>query len=195
MSIFYVENAYTSKYNMSEFNVGTKTINEIQSEIKTRKNFCRDEISILRKELVSYLGSGITLYVLNEDASLLGVLNFDINGKYIIINGICVPPPSSKIGTNFLTSVKVFARINGIIQIKLSCYDEKVKEFYEKNEFRLEESHVFEDEDGDDKIKFDMLYVIESGGKKTKRKRTIKRRKITIKRKKRTIKNKKIFIE
>jgi N-acetylglutamate synthase-like GNAT family acetyltransferase len=188
MRIFYVENDYTPKYNMSEFEVGTKEIHEIRSEIKTRKDFCRDEISILRNELASYLSSGITLYVLNEDASLLGVLNFDVNGKYIIINGICVPPPSSKIGTNLLTSVKVFARTNGISQINLSCYDENVKEFYEKNEFRLIKSKDFEDEDGDEKTKYDMMYVIESGGKKTKRKRTIKRRKRTIKRR-----NKKYF--
>jgi len=139
MSIYYVENRLTTPLNMSEFELGSKTISEIQSEIRSRGDFCRDEESITGKELASYLGNGITIYGLSERGPLVGVLNFDINTnredsvRFIYIYGICTPPPSIGFGTKLITSIKNFARSNDISQIKLVCYDEKVMKFYEKN--------------------------------------------------------------
>ena len=119
MSLYYVPNKQIELelYDMSEFKVGTKTIGEIQSEIRARPDFCREESSILRKELASYLASGITIYDLNEEGALLGVLNFNVNRtrdgvNYIIISGICSPPPSSGSGTKLITGIPaVDARI------------------------------------------------------------------------------------
>jgi len=204
MSVYYVQNKFSEKYNTSDFLIGSKTIAEIKEIIKSTPNFCREEKSIERTDLISYLSSGITIYTLNEIESLSGVLNFNINYDsdlkyyYIKIDGLCVPGISSGIGSALLTSVKNFARSNSITQIKLSCYDEQVMHFYMKNSFRLvSESTVLEDSDYDSdsdsdtenrKIKYNMLYTIESGGKKRK---TIRKRKILKKRK--TIRKKKYY--
>ena len=148
----------------------------------------------MRKELASYLGSGITIYCLSETGTLLGVLNFFVNHsvedgvKYINIYGICTPPPSYGFGTKLINSIKDFARSNDISQIKLSCYDEKVLKFYEKNEFRIVGSNTFEDsDDEDEKVKYNMLYVRERGGK-NKRKSI---RKVKSIRKKKSIRKRK----
>jgi hypothetical protein len=198
MTIYYVPNKQTELYNMSDFEAGTKKISEIQSEISARSDFCREEESIFRKELAGYLGSGITIYVVNEESALLGVLNFNVNRsvddvvKYIVISGICTPPPSSGSGTKLITAIKDFARSNYISQIKLSCYDEKVMKFYEQNEFRVVGSSTVEDsdedsDDEDEKVKYDMLYIIESGGRKkrktTRKRKSIRKRKSVRKRK------------
>ena len=188
MSIYYVENRETVGLNMSEFEVGSKPIREIQAEIKSRRDFCRDEESITGIELASYLGNGITIYGLSETGALLGVLNFNINTnredsvKFIYIYGICTPPPSTGFGTKLITSIKNFARSNDISQIKLVCYNEQVMKFYAKNEFRVVNSATLYDSDDDEeKVKYEMLYVRESGGKR--KRKSIRKRKSMKKRK------------
>lgn len=188
MSIYYVENRETVGLNMSEFEVGSKSIREIQAEIKSRRDFCRDEESITGIELASYLGNGITIYGLSETGALLGVLNFNINTnredsvKFIYIYGICSPHPSTGFGTKLITSIKNFARSNDISQIKLVCYNEQVMKFYAKNEFRVVNSATLYDSDDDEeKVKYEMLYVRESGGKR--KRKSIRKRKSMKKRK------------
>ena len=195
MSIYFVENRQTVGLNMSDFDeVGPKKISEIQHEIKSRSDFCRDEESITGRDLVSYLGNGITIYGLSETGALLGVLNFNINTnsedsvKFIYIYGICTPLPSTGFGTKLITSIKNFARSNHISQIKLVCYDEKVMKFYAKNEFRvINSTTLYDSDDDEDKVKYEMTYIRESGGKrkrKSMRKRkSIKKRKSIRKRK------------
>jgi hypothetical protein len=202
MIIYYIKNRRSEKYDMSEFELGRKTIDEIKREIRSNKNFCRDEKSIETLDLISYLSSGITIYTLNEDGKLNGVLNFEINVDIIKIEGLCVPPPSSGLGTLLINSVKNFSRTNSINQIKLSCYDENVLRFYLKNEFRLEKEPTRiedSDEDSDDesespKIRYDMIYIRtgETGGKIIKNKKRnskkIKRNSKKIKRNSKKIK-------
>jgi len=188
MNIYYVPNKRSESLNMSEFVIGSKKIDEIRKEIKARLDFCREETSIERSDLIGYLGSGFTIYLLDETSNLLSaVLNFDINtnidGQYITIYGICVPPPSTGLGSKLINAVKNFARSNGIKQIKLTCYSEETLRFYIKNEFRLVGSRVLDDsddegdsDDEDKKVKYDMLYV---GGRRIgTRKRIIKRKRI-----------------
>ena len=179
MSIYYISNSRSDKFIMSDLESGTKTIPELREIIKSHPEFCRDEKSITGKELQGYLSSGITLYALNGE-DVAGILNFEINPSYIYIYGICVPPPSAGIGTALIDAVKRFARTNSIKEIKLTCYDSGVADFYSiRNGFRIiRESRVGDDSDDEEdkpKTKYDMRYVDIDGGKKSIRKtRTLK---------------------
>jgi len=179
MSIYYV--APTQKrfqnYNMSSFELGGKTVTELRNIIAQHPEFCRDEKSIFKYELSSYLSDGITLYAMN-DANVVGILNFDINGSVINIMGICVPPPSTGVGTALIDAVKKFAKLNSIQQIRLTCYDSRVADFYRfKNGFRNMEDPktMYDSDDEEEKIKYDMMYLVTEGGTRRKNKRgTIK---------------------
>jgi len=164
---------------MSGLESGTKSITELREVIKSHPEFCRDEKSITGKELSSYLSSGITLYALHGE-DVAGVLNFDIKPTSIYIYGICVPPPSSGIGTALIDAVKTFARTNSIKEINLTCYDSGVADFYSiRNGFRIinesKSGYDSDDEDDEPKTKYEMMYVDTDGGKSRNRK-TINRK-------------------
>jgi GNAT superfamily N-acetyltransferase len=172
MNIFFSDSSGAQKNNMETIlPKGDKTIQQLQDEIQSIPNFCREEYSLQVNELKYYLNSGITLYAVNNGV-LSGVLNFEVNKPNVNIIGLCVPKTSSKqgVGAALLDVVKKFSEINNFSFIKLSCYGSVVK-FYTNNGFRIQsESEVYdsdEDEDEDEgKTKYDMLYTVISGGKK-----------------------------
>lgn len=177
MSIYYVSTR-PGKLVMSGLEPGTKTISELKEVIRSRRDFCRDEKSIRKQDLYGYLSSGITFYALNGE-EVSGILNFDMNPS-IYIYGLCVPPPSTGIGTALVNAVKTFARSNSIREINLTCYDAGVADFYIRNGFKItSESEVENDSDSDDdeeKTKYEMSYIDVNGGKRKRRVRTKKRK-------------------
>jgi len=188
MSIYYISNSRSAKFIMSGLDPGTKTIPELREIIKSNPDFCRDEKSITRKELHGYLASGITLYALNGE-DVVGILNFDINTNSIYIYGICVPPPSSGIGTVLIDTVKTIAVNNSIREINLTCYDSGVADFYSiRNGFRIiSESKAGYDSDYEDeepKTKYEMRYVLDMTGGRIRKTRRIKTRRIKTRNKK-----------
>jgi hypothetical protein len=160
----------------------TESISELREIIKGNPDFCRDEKSITRKELHGYLGSGITLYALNGE-DVAGILNFEIKSesRSIYIYGICVPPPSSGIGTALIDAVKTFAVNNSIREINLTCYDSGVSDFYSiRNGFRIisesKAGYDSDDEDDEPKTKYEMRYVLDMAGGRIKSRRMKSRR-------------------
>ena len=188
MSIYYVDCKRAQKYDMANVGIiGDKTITQLRSDISSIPNFCREETSIEVTDLKGYIGNGITLYSLNS-GTLSGVINFDVNVDKITVSGLCVPGPSTGVGTLLINAVKTFAQSNGIKTVKLTCYN-SVVDFYTRNGFRIESQRTVrddsDDEDSDDdeyeaKTRYDMSYTVISGGKrkknKTKKNRTKKNR-------------------
>ena len=137
MSIYYVDSKKVQKYDMKNVGtIGDKTIEQLRSDISRTPNFCREETSIEVSDLKGYIGNGITLYSLNSE-TLSGVINFDINVDKINLNGLCVPGPSTGVGTLLISAVKTFAELNGIKTINLTCYG-SVVDFYTRNGFRIQ---------------------------------------------------------
>jgi len=179
MNVYYIYSRESlNKYNMENVAIkGSKTIDELQSDINVIANFCRQETSIETSELVGYLASGISLYVLNPTTStLVGVLNFDINGDKIKILGLCAPEPSVGVGSLLINAVKIFAEQNKMKTISLTCYG-NVVDFYTnpRNGFRIQsQTTIREDSDDDDssddelpsKIRYELSYQVMSGGKR-----------------------------
>jgi len=189
MNIYYISNSpsYELRYNFVGITKSSKTVKSIKEEISNIPNFCRDQMSITVSELKSYISSGISFFTENDEHTITGIINFDINVNTINILGLCVPSPSAGIGTLLIESVKEFAKINNLTNIKLTCYD-NVKNFYTKIGFKIKNTSNFydSDEDSDDessKTRYDMEYLIaKSGGTKLKRKyknKTYKKRKNT----------------
>ena len=175
MSLFYALNSNLNKYNIDQdVNVtrGTKTIIEIQNEIMRIPNFCREESSISIRDLKSYLISGLTIYSLDTNNNINGVVNFDVNNPYINILGICVPEPSVGVGSKLLKSVINFAQNNNLNQIKLTCYNKNVLQFYIKNGFKIMDTSEMYDSDEEEEITiYKMIYNVSEkniGGKKSK---------------------------
>ena len=177
MSIYYVhihQNYYKS-LNIDGLQVGEKTIEQLKSEIRSNPDFCRDEKSIEKSDLISYLVNGIVFYVIKDNV-LKGVIVFNINEGTLKIDGLCVPPPSSGFGTMLIDAVKLFAKKNSIRMIELTCYDDKVADFYSfKNGFRVVNktklsygSDSDSDSDEEEKIRYEMLYIVSEGGSKRK---------------------------
>ena len=137
MNAFYVDSKKAQKYNMDSVAIlGDKTITQLRNDMAVIPDFCRDETSIEVNDLKSYLGNGITLYVLNLD-TLSGIINFDVNVDKVIVSGLCVPGNSSGIGTKLISTIKTFARVNRMKTINLTCYGEVVN-FYTKNGFKIQ---------------------------------------------------------
>jgi hypothetical protein len=182
MNIYYIDSKRVKKYNIQNVaSLGDRTIQQLTSEISRTPNFCREESSIKVSELIGYLNDGITLYTLNA-GNLSGVINFDINVDKLNIMGLCAPGPSVGAGTQLINAVKIFAELNGIKNIKLTCYGDVVN-FYTNNGFRIQNQGTINydsdyDSDSEDEsesvIKYDMVYTVVSGGKR----RNIKTRNI-----------------
>jgi hypothetical protein len=176
MNAFYVDSKKAQKYNMDSVAIlGDKTITQLRNDMAAIPVFCRDETSIEVNDLKSYLGNGITLYVLNLD-TLSGIINFDVNVDKVIVSGLCVPGNSSGIGTKLISTIKTFARVNRMKTINLTCYGEVVN-FYTKNGFKIQKQRTlsYDSDDSDDeeeKISYDMIYDVTSGGKNTKQNKT-----------------------
>ena len=174
MSVFYIDSKKAQKYNMDGVAIlGDKTITQLRNDMEVIPDFCRDETSIEVNDLKSYLGNGITLYVLNVDI-LSGIINFDVNVDKVIVSGLCVPGNSSGIGTKLISAIKTFARVNRMKTINLTCYGEVVN-FYTKNGFKIQKQRTLsydsdDSDDEEDKISYDMIYDVTSGGKKNKTK-------------------------
>jgi GNAT superfamily N-acetyltransferase len=175
MSIYYVDCKRAQKYDMTNIGtIGDKTIEQLRSDISSIPNFCREETSIEVADLKGYIGGGITLYSLNSE-TLSGVINFDINVDKINVSGLCVPGPSTGVGTQLINAVKTFAELNGIKTINLTCYG-SVVDFYTRNGFRIQSQRTVKDDSDDDsddedyepKTRYDMSYAVISGGKRTK---------------------------
>ena len=183
MSIYYVQptQKYLKNIVLDGLIPGDKTIPQMQKEISINPDFCREEKSIKKTDLISYLASGLTLYTLTDDV-LSGVLNLDINNNVIKIEGLCVPPPSSGLGTLLIDAVKLIAKLNAIIMIKLTCYDEKIADYYRlKNGFRIiNQTNVSYDSDDEDedgaKIRYDMVFNVTEGGKRKSRRKSKSRK-------------------
>jgi hypothetical protein len=113
---------------------------------------------------------------------LSGVINFDINVDKITVSGLCVPGPSTGVGTQLINAVKTFAELNGIKTVNLTCYN-SVVDFYTRNGFRIQNQRTVKDDSDDDsddddyepKTRYDMSYAVATGGKrKANRKATRK---------------------
>ena len=189
MDTYYISSATSTKYIMDNVAIkGGMEINVLKKNIKQIPNFCRGELSIKTSDLIGYLASGITLYVLDVDNNLLGVLNFDVNVDQISILGLCVPKPSLGVGSLLIDVVKKFAEINKIKTIKLTCYG-GVVDFYTKprNGFRIQyERAVAYTSDSDDsdnetppKIRYDLAYQVIYGGRRTRTKKYVTSRRLT----------------
>jgi GNAT superfamily N-acetyltransferase len=183
MSIYYVNSKKVQKYDMTNVGiVGDKTIEQLRSEISSISNFCREETSIEVDDLKGYIGDGITLYSLTSGA-LSGVINFDVNVDKITVSGLCVPGPSTGVGTQLINAVKTFAELNRIKTVNLTCYNSVVN-FYEKNGFRIQNQRTVKDDSDDDsddedyepKTRYDMSYtVLASGGKRKASRKAIRK--------------------
>ncbi len=179
MNVYYILSSdRLQKYDMT--NIATKsekTISELQANINQIERFCREETSIETSELVGYLDSGITLYVLDSTNALIGVLNFDINGDKINILGLCAPEPSVGVGSLLINAVKKFAEKNGMKTISLTCYG-NVVDFYTNplNGFRIQSKRKIiedsdddsgsEEENGPSKMRYELSYHVFSGGRR-----------------------------
>ena len=184
MTVYYILSGKRfNQYNMSSaIKSDDKDIHALIREINKTPNFCREEESIKTTELVGYLSSGITLYALDENNTLLGVLNFDVNGDKINILGLCVPRPSLGGGSLLINNVKMFAEQNQMKTVQLTCYRDVVN-FYTNPRigFRIQNQRAIpldsdsdsEDEDSERKMKYDLSYHVISGGR---RKSTIRRK-------------------
>ena len=175
MNVFYVDSKKAQKYNMDSVAIlGDKTTTQLRNDMEVVPDFCRDETSIEVNDLKSYLGNGITLYVLNLE-TLSGIINFDVNVDKVIVSGLCVPGNSSGIGTKLISTIKTFARVNRMKTINLTCYGEVVN-FYTKNGFKIQKQRTLSydsddsDEEEEEKISYDMIYDVTFGGKKNKTK-------------------------
>jgi hypothetical protein len=168
--------------------IGDKTITQLRSDISSIPNFCRKETSIEVTDLKMYIGDGITLYSLNS-GTLSGVINFDVNVDKITVSGLCVPGPSTGVGTRLINAVKTFAESNGIKVVNLTCYGSVVN-FYTRNGFRIQSQRIVKDDSDDDsddedyepKTRYNMSYALLSGGKKKIELKRIKLKKIELKR-------------
>ena len=180
MSVYYVPpyQKYYKSLNAEGFQIGEKTTEQLKREISSNPDFCRDEKSIKKTDLISYLSSGFVFYIIKDNV-LKGVIVFNVNEGTIKIEGLCVPPPSSGFGTILIDAVKLFAKNNSIRMIKLTCYDDKIADFYSfKNGFRVvnktkisygsDSDSDDSDEDEEEKIRYEMLYVETEGGSKRK---------------------------
>lgn len=186
MNIYYVSSS--NKYIFSNIEKSNKSISQLQKDILSIPNFCRDEHSVSVQELKSYLVSGICFFTQNEKGEITGLINFDVNQNSILVLGICVPGYSQGIGSFLIMKLKQFAKDNQINSLRLTCYGDLYL-FYKKQGFEiLDESILYDsdDEDNDEKIKYTMKFDMNNfiGGKK-KRRKTKKRPKIKKKRKSR----------
>ena len=191
MTVYYILSGKRfNQYNMTSIVKGDKNIPSLLSQINKTPNFCREEESIKTTELVGYLASGITLYSLDENNTLLGVLNFDVNGDKINILGLCAPEPSLGVGTLLINTVKMFAEQNQMKTVQLTCYGDVVN-FYTNPRigFRILNQHAIpidsdsdsDDEDSERKMKYDLSYHVISGGRRKSKIRRKYRRKNTRK--------------
>jgi len=170
METYYVSSS--NKYNFINLQESNKSISELQKIILYTPNFCRDQQSISSSELKSYIVSGISFFTRNALNQVTGLINFDVNGTIINILGICVPGSSQGIGSYLINLVKKFAKINNILKIKLTCYD-NLKYFYMKLGFKVMNESTFydsdEDSDEDNKVRYDMIFdMINYTGGRTK---------------------------
>lgn len=196
MSIYYIVSnpIYKEKYNFFNLIKSVKTINDIQKEIYSIPNFCRDQQSITTSELKGYLVSGISFFTENSRQEITGLANFDINQDRINIIGICIPIANKGNGTLIINEIKQFGRLNNMKEIKLTCYGD-VKNFYQKLGFVVTDQILLynsDDEDSDnseddigDKIRYEMLYKVKEniGGRKSYRRKTNMKKKSFKKRK------------
>lgn len=194
--MFYVSSS--NKYIFENIQKSEKSLNDIQQEILSIPNFCREETSISVYELKSYLVNGISFYTVDTNNIISGLVNFDVNQTTINILGICVPGYSQGIGTYLINAIKHFAKVNNLTRIKLTCYGE-LKMFYLKQGFKIiDESVVYDsDEESDNdaytKTRYDMIYDMTNfiGGKKrrktkTKSNKKRKKNKKTVKKRRKT---------
>ena len=198
MKLYYItaRRSNETAFNFNGIERTRKSIQNIKDEISQNPNFCRDEKSITKDDLIGYLSDGIFFFTENDDGKLTGLIHFEVNKPTITIQGLCVPPPSAGIGSYLINKVKEFGQANGFTKIKLSCYDDKVSTFYKKQGFTGTRTTIYDsDEDSDDEgtPKYDMEFTLTRGGstsKKTKRLKKTKKNK-RMKQTKRTKKSKK----
>jgi GNAT superfamily N-acetyltransferase len=169
MKFYYVSSS--NKYNFNNIEKTTKSIGDIQRDILSIPNFCRDELSVSVQELKSYLVSGISFFTVDELNQITGLVNFDVNQNSILILGICVPGYSQGIGSFLISQLKQFAKDNQINQIRLTCYGDLYL-FYKKQGFVILNEYVLYDSDDDEeKTKYNMIFNLNNyiGGKKKNR--------------------------
>jgi GNAT superfamily N-acetyltransferase len=154
MNIYYTV-ARKANYIFPGVTLTSKSISDIQREIKKTTDFCREEESITIEELRDYVGTGITFFTENDEHKITGLINFDVNQPTITIHGLCSPPSSMGIGSLLIEKIKEFAQANSFTKIKLTCYDSVVS-FYRKKGFTVVGSPTTiydSDEDSDDEGK------------------------------------------
>jgi hypothetical protein len=161
--------------------------NELLTQIKSNKNFCRGQLAIRYDYFVETLENGTIIYIQNEsDNKILGVCSIML-GTFIYIDSICVPDDGIKgIGTLLLNKVKYIGELINAYSITLSA-TETVYEFYIKNGFTVDNT--------DDDINYDMIYKFKQQSARTAkggtRKATLQKNKSRHKKGKITKKSKK----
>jgi len=196
--IYYVYNHRTiqkvAKYGVNlDISVqrGDKTIDEVYNEIKSDKNFCREEVSISYNHFLGIITNNITLYAVLDD-KITGVLSFEFNikdGKNVIMfEGICSPKiyTGQGIGQELINTLIRIGKDNNFKYIFLECKGDIMKYYRNKFGFEIiEQRQAYnddDDDDDDDKLYYYMrLDLSKLSGGKMKKKRilfTRKRRKL-----------------
>jgi hypothetical protein len=113
---------------------------DLINQIKNNPQFCRDQTAINYEYFVDTLEKNSIIYINNSDNKILGACSINL-GRYITIDGICVPFDDSikGIGTILLNKVKCIGKLIKASAINLSA-NTSVRGFYEKNGFVIKDT-------------------------------------------------------
>lgn len=167
---------------------GDKTLEQVYNEIKSDKNFCREEMSISYTHFLSIIRNDITLYA-DLDGRVAGALSFVFNVKdgrnVIMFEGICSPEIYSGkgVGQELINTLIRIGKQNDISYIFLECKGDIMKYYRDKFGFEIisQRETYDSDDENDEELYYDMRLDLSkiSGGKMKKRYRkkikTIKR--------------------
>lgn len=172
---------------------GDKSIQQVSNEIKSNRNFCRDEFGI---DLIHFKGSilaDISLYA-SLDGKIAGLLTFMVlearGKKMIMLNGICSPIEYAGLGVGkeLINALIKIGRQFSFDYINLDCKGDRLMNYYKKFGFKVKGSKITYDSDDEDdedgghpyyNMRLDLLTT--SGGRKNSKKS--RRRSIRAKRK------------
>ena len=174
--------------------LGTKTIDEILTYVRTSSEFCRDEESITIMHLSSSILSNVVLYAI-LDENICGVLTFMFNenskgDKIINFDGICSPKEFKGlgIGNQLIDTLIRIGKFNGVKYINLECKG-RVMQYYKKRfGFIISQEKIVYDSDAESDDEGETYYYMTldlstvTGGKRkrrTKRNKKSKRKKQT----------------
>ncbi len=172
----------------NSFRQGDKTIEQLYTEIKQNPKFCRNQESIRYDHFLQLLNNNISLYA-QMDGKVVGALSFMFNlrnnTKIINFDGICSPIEYSKLGVGqeLINSLIRIGKMNDIKLIFLECHGSLMNYYKNKFGFQIISQHADydSDDDSDDEPSGDNVYEMAldllkvTGGKKKKKRKTIKK--------------------